>query len=522
MVKGLNMNFLLFVTINLFSVFFENESNPSVQACIHYLNQKIALVENKQLKSAKDANMLLLIKEEVKSLNQLPLSTFLLKVSSLSDKVSSIQSEPEFTSDIKKSNNDLMDQIMNQLSFIPNENNRVALFPFSLSGNSQLQEYRIRSFNNSLIGVLKKNRIMVLTGEDLLEECKLNAVDLQSIRTDNLQAVARFLKKTNIQAGVFGFLESESICTCIVYPDERFKIMDFKKSIQDLVPQIPTPWNPIDVDEETNNLITHSERMFKKVPFPNYDYEVSKIRNKLKLKFQVFINNEWQTLPLIEDTTKNYSYGMYYLEIPENLPAIKAPLRIVLTNDGVEPMYTKKNSRFGRIIGASVTIDGINLFLKDGKGEPSERGTGLKMLISPPGHVIRDEGAIRSGTMDESQLVLEGFYDEKMQTQRNFFISQPGDSFPAQFLGTSLKPLGIITIDLFSQKLPGDRDTLGRVEARNVPNVGIGAFEPIKSDIKKYKFDFYEKASCSYTISYKLKKDIDQIVPPSRQIKVSK
>jgi len=156
MVKGLNMNFFLFVTIHFFSVFFENESNPSVQACIHYLNQKIALVENKQFKSAKDANMLLLIKEEVKSLNQLPLSTFLLKVSSLSDKVSSIQSEPEFSSDIKKSNNDLMDQIMKQLSFIPNENNRVALFPFSLNGNSQLQEYRIRSFNNSLIGVFKK------------------------------------------------------------------------------------------------------------------------------------------------------------------------------------------------------------------------------------------------------------------------------------------------------------------------------------------------------------------------------
>ncbi len=367
-----------------------------------------------------------------------------------------------------------------------NINSRIAVLPFGKKDytNSEypVKNFELAKFNTMFRACFENKKRMIVAGNDLLDVCRDHGIDLGPVSPKNFEGITRFLKKTKMDMCVSGVIEDNYLNTFLVYADGRFEVLD------DFI---------LNQDED------------------DYLTKAGLNDGNIQFWFEMESEGSWNKIELIEDVDTNRSKGLLYLPLPNSASKDKIKIRIVIKNKGASIQELVKKSKYGRLLGASITIDGIDLFLKDGKGLATVPGQGRKLLVSPPNHAIKNINgngfAIKSSDNDESLLKIEGFLDSDLKEERGFFVGVSDDSFATQFLGTDLKPLGFITLNFYFQELAGDffRAPLG------LP--AIGALPPRKADIEVLKVDFYDDLPVSYVVAYKTITEINNLIPKKNQ-----
>lgn len=437
------------------------------------------------------------IRDEITALKAGEPNSFLVKSSKVFEKIRTLERKSIGLNDANimqrrmesYEERDITKKTKNIVEFVlrkTNSNSRVAVFAFGKSGyeggGNTVENYDLANFYTTLLASFESKNRMILAGNDLLDICRENSLDLGAINPKNVDAISRFLKKTKLDLGLFGIIEKNTVVTYLVYPNGEFDSFD---------------------DSYRNNF---GFRYFKQDGLN---------RGKIDFWFEIEFEGRWKRIDLIEDRNEKRSEGILYLPLPDNASSEKSKIRLMVKNRGATINGLVKRSGYGRLIGANMTVDGIDLFLKDGKGLPSLPGQGRKLLISPPGHSIEDINgrgfAVPTNGGDESLLKIEGFLDANLNNERPFFIGSDSDSFATQFLGTNLKPLGFITLNFEFQELQGDYFT----SAFGAPR--IGTLPPRPVEIKLLKVDFYKNLDVSYLITYKTRTEINNLIPQRDQ-----
>ena len=468
-----------------------------VTSSIHKTADTLMSRLNSIAKGSVSSNEVNIIRDEIAALKVGEPNSFLIKSSKVFEKIRILEiKSAEFKDPRRDESFEERDSIQNItkktkniVEFVlrkTNSNSRIAVFAFGKSGyeggSNTGENYDLANFYTTFLASFENKNRMILAGNDLLDICRENSLDLGAINPKNSDAISRFLKKARLDLGIFGIIEKNTIVTYLVYPNGEFDFFD---------------------DSYRSD---HFTRNFK---------NDRGIRGKIDFWFEIETEGRWKRIDLIEDRNEERSEGVLYLALPDNASSEKSKIRLMVKNRGATINGLVKRSIYGRLIGANMTVDGIDLFLKDGKGLPSLPGQGRKLLISPPGHSIDDiDGrgfAVPTNRSDESLLKIEGFLDAKFNNERPFFIGSDNDSFATQFLGTNLKPLGFITLNFEFQELKGDHFT----NAFGRP--GIGTLPPRPAEIKVLKVDFYKGLDVSYLIAYKTRTEINKLIPQRDQ-----
>lgn len=382
-------------------------------------------------------------------------------------------------------------------------NSRIALFPFSEQFSSSerdpLKNYQTVMFYNGLKAAFRNQKMQVLAGEDLTEACVSAGVDLQNVKIENLNGITRFLKATQIDYALLGSFGSNSVVAYLVDKNGGLKSFDSSVSVYMIIGDIPQP--RLEAFGGTRGVYFNKQ--------------------KVKIYFEVQRNDRWEKLDVVSDKKAEFIKEMLYLVVPDNTIEEKSKFRITVKNHGQEPEGIQKaNNGLGRLMGVDITVDGISVFLDEGKGVPSVPGQGRKLLMSSPGFEVNFEkrAGVRTGR-DDSKLIVGGFLDDKYSEEKQFYFGNVDDAFAMQFLGTNLKPLGLITIDLFMQKLQGDERQMV-AKSTGPGGVGIRAGRGVPVDIKiiPKKLDYYNDQKISSTISYKKKSDLIKLIPEENWI----
>lgn len=490
----------------------DDQVTPSIKRAIQLMYDKLEQVDQRLVGVAK----IEAIKEEIRKTENGSVTTFLVNSGKIINTINGLakknyqQKDPLFgdavvykependanRSGIKDYTEAAVNAVVQELQGL--NNSRIALFPFSeqfsSSDRDPLKNYQALMFYNGLKAAFRNQKLQVLAGEDLTEACVSAGVDLQNVKIEKLEGIIRFLKATKVDYALLGSFGSSSVVAYLVDKNGIFKTVDSSVSVDRIINEIPQP--RLDAFRDS----------------PGVDFN----KQKVKIYFEVLRNDRWEKLDVISDKKAEFRKQMLYLVVPDNAIEEKSKFRIRVINYGQEPEGIQKaNNGLGRLMGVDITVDGISVFLDEGKGVPSVPGQGRKLLMSSPGYEVNFEkrAGVRTGK-DESKLIIGGFLDDKFNEEKQFYFGNVDDAFAMQFLGTNLKPLGLITIDLFMQKLQGDERQM--VSKSTGPGgVGIRAGRGVPVDIKiiPKKLDYYNDQKISSTISYKKKSDLIKLIP---------
>jgi len=507
----------MFYSLSAFLLLFvsEDQVSSSIKKTIQIMYEKLEKVDQSFVGAAK----IEAIKEDIRKTENGPVTTFLVNSGKIINTINGLekknyQKKDQLFCDVPGSasvgeqTKDYTEAAVNAVvKEIQGLNNtRIALFPFSEqipSNRDPLKNYQTLMFYNGLKAAFRNQKILVLTGEDLTEACVSAGVDLENVKIEKLDGIIRFLKATKIDYALLGSFGNSSVIAYLVDKNGGFKSVDSSVSVDRIMWEIP--------QQRFNAFIRN--------PGNAVDFN----KQKVKIYFEVLQNDRWEKLDVISDKKAGFSKVMLYLVVPDDAIEKKSKFRIRVINYGQEPEGIQKaNNGLGRLMGVDVTVDGISQFLDEGKGEPSIPGQGRKLLMSSPGFEVDFEkrAGVRTGR-DMSKLIIGGFLDDKLSEEKQFYFGNVDDAFAMQFLGTNRKPLGLITVDLFMQKLQGDKEQeniakAGPPGAKAGPGgVGIraGRGVPVEIKIIPKKLDYYNDQNISNTFSYKKKSDLKELIP---------
>lgn len=506
----------MFYSLSAFLLLFvsEDQVSSSIKKTIEIMYEKLEEVDQRLVGAAK----IEAIKEDIRKTENGPVTTFLVNSGKIINTINGLEKknynkkgqlfgDAPGSDSVGEQTKDYTEAAVNAVvKEIQGLNNtRIALFPFSeqisSSDRDPLKNYQTLMFYNGLKAAFRNQKILVLTGEDLTEACVSAGVDLENVKIEKLDGIIRFLKATKIDYALLGSFGNSSVIAYLVDKNGGFKSVDSSVSVDRIIREIPQ--QRFDFSNQT----------------PGVDFNKQKVR----IYFEVLQNERWEKLDVISDKKAEFWKVMLYLVVPDDAIENKSKFRIRVINYGQEPEGIQKaNNGLGRLMGVDITVDGISVFLDEGKGEPSIPGQGRKLLMSSPGFEVNFEkrAGVRTGK-DNSNLIIGGFLDDKLSEEKQFYFGNVDDAFAMQFLGTNLKPLGLITVDLFMQKLQGDKEhkdiaKAGPPGAKPGPGgVGIraGRGVPVEIKIIPKKLDYYNDQNISNTFSYKKKSDLKELIP---------
>jgi len=489
----------------------DDQVTPSIKRAIQLMYDKLEQVDQRLVGVAK----IEAIKEEIRKTENGSVTTFLVNSGKIINTINGlakknyqqkdrlfgdavVYKEPENDanrSGIKDYTEAAVNAVVQEIQGL--NNSRIILFPFSeqfsSSDRDPLKNYQVLMFYNGLKAAFRNQKLQVLAGEDLTEACSSAGVDLQNVKIENLNGIIRFLKATKVDYALLGSFGSSSVVAYLVDKNGDFKSIDSSVSVNGIIGSIP---------QSHLVALNNSPIGFNK--------------QNVKIYFEVLRNDRWEKLDVISDKKAEFGKQMLYLVVPNNAIEEKSKFRIRVINYGQEPKGIQKaNNGLGRLMGVDVTIDGISVFLDEGKGVPSVPGQGRKLLMSSPGYEVNfaKRAGVRTGK-DESKLIIGGFLDDKFNEEKQFYVGNVDDAFAMQFLGTNLKPLGLITIDLFMQKLQGDeRQLVSKSTGPGGVGIRAGRGNPVDIKIIPKELDYYNDQKISSTISYKKKSDLIKLIP---------
>jgi hypothetical protein len=377
---------------------------------------------------------------------------------------------------------------------------RVAVFPFGDTtgkitlSNHETATYVQATLNYQLgrqLGGLAKGRFTLLDKFGLAREFADAGVDPTSVSVRNPD-VADTLAKVGIDAAVLGTinLEKTRVEAVVAFADRRAGTTPIKPS---------------------SNL--------------GFDKEGSRTDFAQRLGMELWLRtgDSYRRATIV--TTRNPEsphIGQLFAIIPRE--STEAEFIIRLSNRGL-PTQKDYDLVFGmrhpdiaqerkRLFGVALSVDGVNSIfqdLGDGEAKPAivPPSQARRWVLGPPGHrivpadnphgyVLRAEAGTGHSVID-----VRGFQKDD-QHALSFKLAPASQSVAAEKVGI-VSEIGVITAHFFGEKLPGDQQRFGAIEA--TPKLGTSTGRQVLQPVFRIRPDFYKDPTLTLRLFYRTSED---------------